>query len=276
MKLLESYTIWQEKKDDFNALRNYLLHTLQKLQITGAIVFGSRIRSEYADLPHSDIDIVAYTELFTRETAQQCIDVITTQGGDFRDKAPLFLEDYISERIEFYLLIGSTTFDINIFPKQLGGYNNRFTNATHDSLEVVIGAMYLEAGLLFGEVPFEKLLKDEFLPFYCDELRQTRMKQLEFRIRLGITKIQDSFHYERSNLLYQIYKTRGYLIKWMFINARKYPVDFDRYLNRQLSQILGLPDKTVNALLLENDFLEDACRTFVDTAIEILASKKID
>lgn len=272
MKLLESYTIWQDKKDDFISLRNYLIHTLEKLQIIGAIAFGSTVRSECSNMTNSDVDIVAYTALFTRETAQQCMDIITSQGGNFLDKAPLFLEDFISERIEFYYFIGHTTFDINIFPTQLGGYKNRYTNSTHDSLDVVIGAMYLEAGLLFGKVPFEELLKDEFLPFYCDELRKARMIQLEYRIRLSIVKIQNSFQNERSNLLYHIYKTRSYLIKWMFINARKYPVDLERYLNRQLSEVLEIPKGTTEVLLLENDSLEDAYQKFIVVTEQILSN----
>ena len=272
MKTMESHFLWKEKRNDFCSLIHYLKNILAPFQISAAIAFGSLVRGENTASAHSDIDIVAYSALFVRENAQQCLELIESLGGDFRDKAPLFLEDFISPRIEFFLRIGDTVFDINIFPTELGGYEKRFTNAVHDSLDLVIGAMYQEASLLFGEIPFEQLLKKEFFPFYCDELRAARMEQLEMRIRSGINKIEYAIRCGHDNPLYQIYKTRTYLIKWMFINARKYPVDYNRYLRRQLTQSLNVPEHTIDCLLLKNNSLHDACSIFVDTALQIISN----
>lgn len=275
MKMLETHPLWLEKQRDFCELIHYLKDTLQSLQIISAIVFGSIVRREKTASPHSDIDIVAYSPVFTREIASEHVAFIQETGGDFLDKVPLFLEDFISPRIEFFLRLGETIFDINLFPAELSGYSQRYINATHDSLDVVIGAMYTEAWLLFGEVPFAQLIETEFLPFYCDELRKARMDQLEKRIHAGLRKIRDSIDNGQEDLLYQIYKTRTYLIKWMFINARKYPVDYSRYLHRQLTEIIGLSEEATQSLLLSGDSLAEAYSLFVDTASQIISQPKI-
>ena len=275
MKDIRSFPIWNTRQADLCALTDYLQHTLPDLCITGAIVFGSQVRSEATCTAASDVDIVAYSSRFHRESGQQWIDYIRSRGGDFVDKEPLYLEDFISGRIEFFYRIGDTTFDVNLFPAALGGYERRYSNAAHDSLELVIGAMYVHAARLFGEIPFEPLLKEEFLPFYGDDLRRARMAQLEDRVRAGIAKCRSALQSGNSNLLYQVYKTRGYLIKWLFIRSRIYPVDLDRYLERQLAEIPALSRETVAALLLRSGTVTDACGEFLNTA-EMLLDSPVD
>ena len=270
MRDIQTYSIWNTRREDFCRLSDYLKHTLSELCIMGAIVFGSQLRSEDTCTDSSDVDIVAYSKLFNRETGEKWIKYICGQGGDFVDKEPLYLEDFITGRIEFLYRIGDTTFDVNLFPANLAGYERRYSSAAHDSLELVIGAMYVQAGRLFGEIPFEDILKEEFLPFYSDDLRCTRMAQLENRVRSGVRKSRNALQIGHSNLLYQIYKTRGYLVKWLFIRARVYPVDLDRYLERQLTEVLALPWKTVDALLLRNGTVMYACNEFLKTAEELL------
>ena len=57
---------------------------------------------------------------------------------------------------------------------------------------------------------------------------------------------------------------RRYLIKWLFINARKYPIDLDRYLEQQLSEDLKLEKSQVDSLLLRADSLQLAYNNFVE------------
>ena len=270
MRDIQTFSIWNERQEDFCKLTDYLKNVLSELCITGAIVFGSQLRSEDTCTDSSDVDVVAYSGLFDRESGQKWIDYICRQGGDFEDKEPLYLEDFITGRIEYLYRIGNTTFDVNLFPTRLGGYEKRYSSVAHDSLELVIGAMYIHAGRLFGEIPFETLLNEEFLPYYSDDLRCTRMAQLEARVRSGLAKCRSALQNGHSNLLYQVYKTRGYLVKWLFIQARIYPVDLDRYLERQLSEVLGLPMETVDALLLRSGTVMHACGIFLNTAQALL------
>lgn len=274
MRELRNHPLYAAKKEDFDMLIQYLQNTLYPLQITGAIVFGSLVREEQVAAEHSDVDIVAYSASFSRANSMEYQEWIRSKGGAFLDKSPIFIEDFISPRIEYYLHIGNTTFDINIFPTELGGYEKRYYNGTHDSLELVIGAMYQEARLLFGVVPFEALLQEEFLPFYNDELREMRMNQLKTRIQAGLKKIQYGIDYAQDDLLYHVYKIREYLLKWMFINARKYPVSYSRYLRRQLTEVLGISDQATDKLLLQGSSQNQAYLSFLDTAFHIISNMK--
>ena len=273
MLLIEHHPIWQARQADFTAFIRYLQQDLALLQPLGAIAYGSVMRqgSLYPNL--SDVDVVVYAASLTRENAQPFMEHIQAAGVPFFDKSPIFIEDHVTARIEFSLQFGQTVFDVSIFPPELAGYQKRYTNTIHDRLEVALGSMYQHAVLLFGEVPFEPLIRREFLPFYADDLRAARMQQLEERLRLNLNKLESAIRQDADDLLCQIYKTRSYLIKWLFINARVYPVDCNRYLRPQLTQ-LGLQQDAIDALLLKGASVEQAQRSFLATANALLAAKQ--
>lgn len=272
MKPITDHPIWRKRQDDFLQLNVYLQASLKELSLTGAVAFGSMMRTENTCSTLSDIDVVAYSSLFSRDTAQRWIDYVAANSAGFFDKAPIYIEDHVTARIEFSAQMGQTVFDISVFPAELSGYQKRYTNTIHDRLEVVIGSMYLNAYLLFGAIPFETLLQKEFLPFYADDLRAARMEQLESRLQLSLGKIELAIERGEDDLLCQIYKARSYLIKWMFIHARQYPVDCNRYLRWQLSQMLQIPEETIEALLLNGLPAEQAYARFVQSAREILSA----
>lgn len=276
MQPIETHPIWMERQNAFLQLNTYLQTSLAALQFTGAVAYGSVMRLENTYSKFSDIDIVAYSDLFSRESAQNWIDLVAANSPDFFDKAPIYIEDHVTARIEFSIQLGGTVFDVSIFPSELSGYRNRYTNTLHDRLEVVIGSMYENGYLLFGAIPFEPLLQKEFLPFYGDDLRTARMQQLEARLQLSLRKLELAVKKGEDDLLCQIYKSRSYLIKWMFIHAKKYPVDCNRYLNRQLSQILQIPEATIDALLLNSGSLDLAYCRFLQSARNILSAQTRD
>ena len=270
MKPIELHPIWKEKKVDFLQLNQYLQGTLAELSLTGAVAYGSVMRSESVCTNFSDIDIVAYSPVFSRATAQHWADYIAANSLDFFDKTPIYIEDHVTARLEFSIQLGTSVFDISVFPVELSGYQKRYTNTIHDRLDVVIGSMYLEGYLLIGSIPFEELLEKEFFPFYADDLRAERMKQLEARLHSSLSKIKLALERDEDDLLCQLYKARSYLIKWMFIEARKYPVDCNRYLERQLSGVLHTPKETIDALLLRGDSMSAAYHQFLCCAEEIV------
>lgn len=270
MRKIEEHEIYKQRRDDFRALAECFQQTLRKLSFTGAIVYGSVIRDEFTASSFSDIDVVAYSRLFSRESSLRWVKYIEQQMGAFYDKMPIFIEDHVTARIEFSIRLGQTVFDVSVFPVELPGYAHRYTNTIHDRLDVGIGSMYLHAFLLYGSVPFEQLIWESFIPFYSDELRYARMQQLEERLWSCFNKLDVAIARGEDDLLRQIYKTRSYLIKWMFINARKYPVDYNRYLRRQLTQELGVTDDTIDCLLLKQDSLHQACLQFVKKGKAIL------
>ena len=273
MQNIDKHIIYEECKKDILKLKEYLQIELHQITFVGAVAFGSIIRNEKTSSKYSDIDIVAYSPLFSRETAEKWIRYIYEHTESFYDKPPIFIEDHVTARIEYSILFEQTIFDISIFPTELSGYLHRYTNTIHDRLEVVIGSMYLNAYLLFGVIPFESLLQEQFIPFYSDDLRDARLDQLKKRLCSCLNKLELAILNNEEDLLFQIYKTRSYLIRWMFIRDRKYPFDCNRYLERQLSD-LGVSNETINHLLLRGESLRTACMQFVDTAKSMLLEER--
>lgn len=268
MKNLENVPELGQYMPEIKGLVDYFTQKLD-INAVGIILFGSVIRGT-GQGESSDIDVVVYCRDFCRENADKFIQLIENYGGDFSDKPPIFLEDFISPRIEFFYKQGRQLFDINIFPCWLPGYEGREFNVIHDSLDVVIGAMYEKAVLVYGKVPFEGLLQDEFLPFYSEDLRIKRMCLLKSRISAELQKIKAIKEF--GDALFLIYKMRRYLIKWLFINARKYPIDLDRYLEQQLSEDLRLERSQIDSLLLKANSLQLAYNNFVNFANFILGN----
>lgn len=266
MKILKDVPILKPYMPEITGLIDYFTQKLN-INAVGIILFGSVIRGNSQD-GSSDIDVVVYCRDFCRENAGKFIRLIENFGGDFSDKPPIFIEDFISPRIEYFYKQGRKFFDINIFPCWLPGYAGREFNVVHDSLDVVIGAMYEKAVLVYGKVPFEGLLKDEFLPFYSEDLRIKRMDLLKRRISAELQKIKEII--ELGDALFLIYKMRRYLIKWLFISARKYPIDTDRYLEQQLHEDLRLEKSQVDSLLLRANSLQLAYNNFVELTDYIL------
>ena len=231
-----------------NKLINYLKNDLEPLKIIGAIAFGSVARGE-VDFGDTDIDIVAYSDVFTRQTADVNLNYIKYVGGEFLDKEPIFLEDFISLRIEFFYKIDNIVFDINIFPKDFISYNVGKLDSVHNSFETIIGAMYENAILIFGVNPYEHVIKSQMIPYYNNDLRKYRLNLLNKRIHNLIIRIRQNLD-ENEDVLSMVFKTRDYFIKYFFILVRKYPFSTDRYIKKQLMKTNYITEEEVNSLLL--------------------------
>ena len=275
MKDYKSSLFLLENQKTVEKLNDYLRKTLGKLAIVGAVAFGSAVRGNAAG-GISDVDIVAYSSYFERETAGACIEIIAGEGGNFSDKAPIFLEDFISPRIEYFYILNGIAFDINIFPITFYSYERNLKDAVHNTLEVQVGAMYENAVLLFGYHPYEQIIQGELLPFYGDEIRKDRMKSLESRITSMMKKIELQIGNGADDLLFLLYKTRNYFIKYLFVRQRKYPVDLERYLREQLDALNVLNDEEINGLLLmgtSRENIYDNFKKVIEKFLNLAASE---
>ena len=57
-------------------------------------------------------------------------------GGNYIDKRPIFIKDFINARIEYFYEIDGVPFDINIFPNKIWGYEDISDTVLHDALDV--------------------------------------------------------------------------------------------------------------------------------------------
>lgn len=252
------------RRKEIHLLASYFKQDLAPLKIESAVIFGSATNDELFNPDRSDVDIVAYSKEFSLSKIEECIDIINKVGGNFLDKSPIFLCDFISPRIEFLYKINDVIFDINIFPWYFHGYENIETTATHDSIDLVIGAMYENAINIFGISPIEEIIKKTAIPFYNDEIRLKRMDELVKRIvKLNCT-IEDKILKENVDVLNILYKSRGYFLKFLFIKNRKYPIDLNNYIYYQLKNYLNMNEKNINILLFKGDSILNIAKNYIN------------
>lgn len=237
---------------EINEIKNYFINSLEKIKFNSVSVFGSAVYYGVCANKYSDIDIVACTPSLTRSNSEVLLEIIREVGGDFIDKMPIYYEDTISPRIEYFYRVNDLAFDINIFPESLWGVNRMKTDVIHDSVDIIIGAMNENAVSLVGEKTYQSTYREKFSPFYADELRYDRLEILKDRI------IRSMKNYEMDNKnidtvnIGKVYKIRKFLIKWLFIYERKYPFSVDDYIEYQLKYFLNLPQIEVDRMLRIN------------------------
>lgn len=262
----------KEHKEELEHLKSYLKKDLSKLNINAAIIFGSATNNELYTEKKSDIDIVAYSKSFSLNKIDYFIKIINEVGGEFLDKSPIFLSDFISPRIEFLYKINDLTFDINIFPSYFYGYKNIETTAAHDSIDIVIGAMYENAVKLFGKSPIEQTIKKHALPFYNNNIRLKRMMQLKDRIIRLNSSIKNKIETDNIDILKELYKSRGYFLKFIFIKNKKYPIDLNNYVEYQLRKYLNYDKNSINILLFKGDSIKDVANKYLNYVDEEIIS----
>ena len=194
------------KKTQLEKLKKYLLEDLKLLDISCIKIFGSATNHMLFDEQHSDIDIIAYTNLLERGNIENLLRYLNNKGGNFKDKQPIYLEDFITPRIEYFYNIDGIDFDINIFPNKIWGYDEIKNKVLHDALDIFFGGMNQYAISLYGKFePIEKI-KDEIYPFYSDEIRGLRLDILEKRIINILAKAKYKLHNNEMDVFEYILK----------------------------------------------------------------------
>ena len=173
-------------------------------------------------------------------------------GGNYIDKRPIFIKDFINARIEYFYEIDGVPFDINIFPNKIWGYEDISDTVLHDALDVFFGGMNQYAETIYGSFQPLNEISNEVYPFYNTTIREKRLKMLESRISTIVSKIKSKIKNNDRDVFEYILKSRGYVIKWLFIESQVYPIDIYKHLNYQLSNMLSLNEEEIDSLLLLN------------------------
>lgn len=248
-------------------IRTILKEQLSDLSIDSAIIFGS---STYGDdcfnEGESDLDICAFTNQMTPDNYANIIHQIKSKlDYNFLDKPPVLLNDHIADRIEFTLQFPAIVVDMNIMSPGLPRIENITETAAHDSLELFFANFYQYGIPFIGQIPLEKDINSRFLPFYDDELRDTRLGILTSRIQKNNQRLSMSLQEDQADLLYAIYRSREYFFKWLFIYHRKYPLSLWKHLEYQLSHIIEMDKDEIDTLLFRRDVsMLDLCKGYLD------------
>lgn len=245
--------ILNNRKQQLIKLKEYLLLELKELDVQSIMIFGSATNPTLFDKEHSDIDIIAYTDALKRPNVDNILTYLNQKGGNFQDKQPIYIEDFITPRIEYFYNIDGVDFDINIFPNQIWGYDEIKTKVLHDALDIFFGGMNQYAISLYNQFePLEKI-KEDIYPFYSDDIRESRLDILETRIMNIIKKIKSKIDNNERDLFEYVLKTRTYFIKWLFIMNRVYPIDLYKHLEYQFKEMLSMKEEDIDTILFRQE-----------------------
>ena len=112
-----------------------------------------------------------------------------------------------------------------------------------DDFEVQIGNCLAYSIPLWQGSDYFSRLKEQWLPYYNEELRQHRLERVRWfclnnlhHIRLYIER---KLYFQSFDRLYNAYRE---FLQALFISRRTYPLTYDKWIHEQIVEILGLPE----------------------------------
>ena len=150
---------------------------------------------------------------------------------------------YYEGKIEGGVEFGDIRVDLGFTDGNLnGGHENSF-DITRDNLETSIGNLLVYSISLYQKGKQFQQLKQKYLPFYDNALREIRLEGTaeEFDYKIWKTR----WLAERGECfaaLDALLEAQRIFLQHMFIKERKYPIDYVKWLREQCSQILAMPE----------------------------------
>jgi predicted nucleotidyltransferase len=112
-----------------------------------------------------------------------------------------------------------------------------------DNFELEIGNTFVYTWLVFEREATFTQAQARYLPYYGEALRQARLRQTLKFCRNNIDHIEPfikrGLHFQAFRRLYDA--SREFL-QALFIAKQSYPIAYDKWVKKQLVEILGLPD----------------------------------
>lgn len=274
MKRFHSPVLEKYKSALFEVER-YLKEDLKALKIQSALIYGSSVYPNCFKDGTSDIDICAFTDVMNEKRPDEICSVVRASHESFKDKPPVFMDDYIARRIEFYIQRPDISFDITLLALQIPRIDKMLMMPVNDGIDMVLGAFYQHGVPLFGQIPGREWFFKNAYPFYKDELRQARLEIIEKRLDIYLKRVQDYAVEKNPDTFDHFLKTRALFLKWLFIHKKKYPVCLHKHLDYQLGCILKLPAVEKDILLCHNQVpVSQAIGAFLDLSHQYLKQAK--
>lgn len=221
------------------------------MDIHCAIIIGSYLtKDKYIDTL-SDIDICAFSNNFNNYTLEDIAEIIINSGEfDFKDKKPKYKDNPIEKSVEFYIVLGDYTYDITILPNDIPVSDKLACSSYYDSFEGIIGTLYLHSSILFGTIPNNDLIRDKFLPFYDENLRNKRLNVLVNRLISYKEKLNLCLQQKSDDIIDYLCKFRIAYIKFIFILNKCYYIHPEKHLVFQMKKFLNLQKNKIDILML--------------------------
>jgi predicted nucleotidyltransferase len=111
-----------------------------------------------------------------------------------------------------------------------------------DGFELVIGNWLVWSRVLWEREGFHERLRGDWLPYYDDELRQKRLKEIRLQcvnnLRLIPAYIDRELYFQAFSRLWESFRL---FLQALFIQRRTYPISYDKWIREQVVDMLGLP-----------------------------------
>ena len=112
-----------------------------------------------------------------------------------------------------------------------------------DSFELGIGNFLAYSVPLWQGSDYLAQLKQQWLPYYDEALRQERLQVVRFYCRNNLHHIplyiERGLYFQSFDRLYNAYQE---FLQALFIARRTYPIAYNKWIREQIVDILGLPD----------------------------------
>ena len=236
-------------EETIEELKFFLLEKLGGLAINSAIFFGSSTIGEgYFREGISDIDVCAFSDRMNHDSYDAILDEIKKSlTRRTSDKSPILLRDHTADRIEFFMEFPDINIDMNIMPPGLPNIEKMSETASHDSLDLLFANFYQYGIPFIGETPLKDEINEKFLPFYDDDIRKRRLAVLTTRVQKNNERVLSDI--ERGCSVFDdVYRSRSYFLKWLFIFKKTYPISLTKHLDRQLEDLLGMNREEIDIL----------------------------
>jgi predicted nucleotidyltransferase len=112
-----------------------------------------------------------------------------------------------------------------------------------DEFELEIGNTLVYSVVLHRKTDYIDQLKKEFLPYYSEELRQSRLNMVLYYCENNLDHIPSfvdrKLYFQAFNRLYHASQE---FFQALFISRRVYPIAYDKWIKEQLEGVLHIPE----------------------------------
>ncbi len=119
-------------------LNGIFLNDLKELEIVSAQIYGSSTYGEGFVKGYQILIYVFYSKMYNMKYRDIVSYIMNNAKGDFIDKKPSIVVDYIADRIEFYLNHPQIAIDVTIMAPELPNSNNMEETVAHDSVDIFL------------------------------------------------------------------------------------------------------------------------------------------
>jgi predicted nucleotidyltransferase len=150
---------------------------------------------------------------------------------------------YYEGRVEGGIQFGDVRVDVGFTDGNFNGTHVCSFDITREEIETTIGNLLVYSVPLYESGSHFQRLKQKYLPFYDDSLREVRLRGTAEEFAYKAWKVK--WLAERGEYfaaLSTLQEAQRIFLQHLFIKERKYPIDYVKWLREQCFEILAKPE----------------------------------